>query len=799
MSEEALQIKHKKLQVITVRELVYKYVRYVPWLAVSVAVMLTLAYIKLYYSVPVYSVGSKLLVTGGGASGGDEKFDEIFSMQGSNLRISDEIEIFKSRPIAARVIKDLDLQTTIINKGKIRNSLVHPLEAPFLVDITSPSEDSTKNLSMLITVLEDGFFLNEETKKYLFGEMITLDDVKLRILKTNRDLKAFGSNQFIISRQALEPMAAGLSRSIGVAPISDYTNVLGITYNTENIRMGVELVNQYMYEYQQNSLEDKRQIAANALDFISQQLDTLRLELSGVEGNLQRFQEANRIIDPDQQASVYFGQLTANDDRLAQQAVKMRVLDILTEILSNQNDPHKIVPSMLGTEEPVLMQQITEYNKLQIERETALKTMPAANPLIRNLEVPIQKLRGDMIINLQNVRKTYEVVYDDIRKKMNDADKRIGAIPAKEKRLLEIRRQQTILQELYSYLLQKKLETAIGSASTISNIKVVEPAMYSGLVSPNKKSLYVLALFIGIIIPIGIVALKEILNDKVKSKNDIQQGTDTPILGEIGHAQDSNTLVVTRNNRQFLAEQFRIIRSNLQYILPKVEKPVIHVTSSFSGEGKSFISTNLGAVLALSGSRTVILEFDIRKPKIMTGLGLKERKGITNYIVGSVELDEIIHPVPESENLFVIPCGPVPPNPAEMLLDERVKELFRELRLRFDTIIIDTAPIGLVSDGITLGKHADASIYIVRHNYTLKKQIQLIDDIFRQGKLPHLSIIINDIVARGGYGGYYGYGGYGYGYGYGYGQGYHSSYYDENEERGFFKRLKGKRRNSGKK
>ena len=773
MPEEVSQVKNKK-QPITVRDLVYKYIRYLPWVVLSVAVTLTLAYIKLYYSVPIYSVSSKMLVSGG-ASAGAGKFDDIFSVQSGNIKINDEIEIFKSRPIAARVIKDLGLQTTIVNKGKIRNSQVHLLEAPFMIDVVNPNDSI--GFYMIVTVDDVGYTINEGTKKYFYGEMVDLGSVKLRILKSNRDWKSFGSNQFIIYRQDLESMAAGLSGSIGVATANDFTSVLRITYNTENVRLGVEIVNQYMYEYQQNSLEDKRQIAANALDFISQQLDTIKHGLSGVEGNLQRFQEANRIVNTEQQAAIYFGQLTANDERLAEQTVKLRILDLLIQILSDKNDPYKIVPSVLGTEEPVLLQQIGEYNKLQLERETALRSVPSGNPLIRNLETPIEKLRGDMIINLQNVRKTYQLVYDDIRKKLEEADKRIGSMPAKEKQLLEVRRQQGILQELYSYLLQKKLETAIGSASTISNIKVVEPAIYSGLVSPNSKSLYMMAVILGLAIPAAIVALREILNDKVTSKADIQQVTDAPILGEIGHARDSSTLIVTHNNRKFLAEQFRIIRSNVQYVFPKVEKPVVHITSSFSGEGKSFISTNLGAVLAISGRRTVILEFDIRKPKIMKGLGLKERKGITNYIVGSVELAEIIYPVPEVENLFVIPCGPVPPNPAEMLLDPRVKELFDKLRLQFDVVIIDTAPVGLVSDAITLSKHADASVYIVRHNYTLKKQIQLIDEIYRTKKLPHLSIIINDIAARGGYDGYYGYGGYGYGYGHG----YSSNYYDESD------------------
>ena len=785
MPEEVSQQKNKK-QAITVRDLVFRYIRYLPWVLLSVGVALVFAYVKLYYSVPIYSVSSKMLVSSG-ASGGVGKFDDIFSMQSGSIKINDEIEIFKSRPIAARVIKDLGLLTTIINKGKIRNSQVHILEAPFLVDVINPN-DSTDGFYMMITVADDGYTMNEEPKMYFYGEMVDFGNVKLRILKSQRDWRTFGSNQFIIYRQDLESMAAGLSGSIAVAPANDFTNVLRITYNTENIRLGKEIVNQYMYEYQQNSLEDKRQIAANALDFISQQLDTVKYDLGGVEGNLQRFQEVNRIVNTEQQASVYFGQLTANDERLAEQTVKLRVLDLLIQILSDKNDPYKIVPSVLGTDEPVLLQQITEYNKLQLERETALKSMPAGNPLIRNIETPIEKLRGDMIINLQNVRKTYQLVYDDIKKKIQEADRRISSMPAKEKRLLEVRRQQNILQELYSFLLQKKLETAIGSASTISNIKVVEPAMYSGQVSPNSKSLYMMALIIGLAIPAGIVALKEILNDKVESKADIQNGTETPILGEIGHAKDSSTLIVTHNNRKFLAEQFRIIRSNVQYIFPKVERPVIHITSSFSGEGKSFISTNLGAVLAISGRRTVILEFDIRKPKIMKGLGLNERRGITNYIVGNVELKEIIYPVPEVTNLFVIPCGPVPPNPAEMLLDPRVKELFDQLRIQFDVVIIDTAPVGLVGDAFTLSKHADASIYIVRHNYTLKKQIQLIDEIYRGKKLPHLSIIINDITARGGYDGYYGYGGYGYGHGYGHG--YNTTYYDnDNIKHGFFQKL----------
>jgi tyrosine-protein kinase Etk/Wzc len=772
------------------RELVYKYIRYIPWLAISVAIMLVLAYLKLYYSTPMYNVSGKMLVTSGGSTRGAEKFDDIFMTQGS-IKINDEIEIIKSRPIAARVIKHLSIQNSIVNKGKIRSTTVHPLEAPFRIDIVSP-EDSTSGFNVIIKVSDNYYTIGDEPTQHAYGEIITIKDFKLRILRTDIDLKNFSSNEFIISRSSMQSMAAQLKSSINVAPANDFTNVLTISYTTENIRMGVDIVNQFMKEYQQNSLEDKRQIAANALDFISQQLDTAKLDLGRVEGNLQRFRESNRIVNPEQQASVYLGQLTESDKLIAEQLVKIRVVEYLNRILADKNDPYKIVPSMLGTDEPVLLQQITEYNRLQLERETAVKTIPAGNPLIQNLESSIEKLRGNMLANLRNISQTYQIIYSDLVKNNKEADARLAKMPSKEKQLLEVRRQQSILQELYSYLLQKKLETAIGSAATVSNIKVVESAMASGQISPNKNALYLMALIIGLGIPVGIIAIKEILNDKVVSKADIQHATDAPILGEIGHAEDSTTLVVTLNNRKFLAEQFRSVRSNLQYILPKVDKPVIMITSSFSGEGKSFVSTNLGAVLALSGKRTVILEFDIRKPKIMKGLRMRERKGITNYIVGNVGIEEIIYSVPEVENLYVIPCGPVPPNPAEMLLSEKVHELFRELGSQFDSIIIDTAPVGVVSDAITLGSYADATVYIVRHNYTVKKQVQLIDDIYRHQKLPNLSIIINDIDSRGGYGGYYGYGGYGYGYGYGYGA-KHGSGYFEGENGSASRKKKGKK------
>jgi len=258
----------------------------------------------------------------------------------------------------------------------------------------------------------------------------------------------------------------------------------------------------------------------------------------------------------------------------------------------------------------------------------------------------------------------------------------------------------------------------------------------------------------------------EIINDKVNTRHDIEKLTDASILGEVGHSHSGSSMIVSKTNRSMVSEQFRIIRSNLQYVLNKVEKPVIMITSSFSAEGKSFITTNLGGVMALAGKKTVMLEFDIRKPKLFSGMKLNSKQGITNYLVGKAEMADLPVKIPGYDNLYGISCGPVPPNPAELLLDSRVEDMFKWLRENFDVILIDTAPVGMVSDAMTLGSFANTTLYIVRQGYTYKKQISLIDEFYHEGKLPKISIIINDVKLKPGYG-YYGYGRYGYGYGYG--------------------------------
>ncbi len=381
-----------------------------------------------------------------------------------------------------------------------------------------------------------------------------------------------------------------------------------------------------------------------------------------------------------------------------------------------------------------------------------------------------------------------------MRTQSNAFKREITSIPEKEQQGREKARQQEIKQNLYLYLLQKREESEIAQASVISNSRVIDKALPTfNRVKPIPMRVYSIALLVGLILPIVIIYLLDLANEKVTTRADVLKVTDAPVMAEVGHSEQDNVLIFPQKSRGIVAEQFRILRSNLRFLLgDKFDKAVIMVTSSFSGEGKSFISTNLGATLAISGKKTVILEFDLRKPKIVSGLGMQRSQGLTNYLVGAISKEEMVVKVPQIDDLYVIPCGPVPPNPSEILLTHRIGELFEWLKEEFDMIVIDTAPVGLVSDALTLSQYADSTLYIIRQRYTFKKQLYFIDDLYRQRKLPRLGLLVNDVITKG-LKGYYGYGGgkYGYGYGYGYGKGSKDGYY-EVEKKSFWKKLRGR-------
>jgi tyrosine-protein kinase Etk/Wzc len=773
------------------RDLIARYIGYLPWILVCVGVALAIAYIKIRYSVPIYSVQATMMikndVTTSGAGGKDDRLGELFMVQPST-NLLDEIEQLKSTPVIARVVKDLGLETSYYNNGSVRSSLMYndiPLQLKIL-QIADPSA----GVNFVVTVVNDQQFkINKEKDLNYFGQPFKLGS-NICILTRNMgvDIRIFQTREFNVIWQPAIQVARSLAGTIKIAQGNEFSSVLTLSIETQNVALGVDMLNTLMAVYDSLIIEDKNRIATNTINFIDDRLNSLRDSLGGVEGNLRNFMASNRTFDIQDQAKEYMTGISENSSELRKQEVQLTIINWLIDYISKQENTYKAVPTNLGLEEPTLLLLFSEYNRVQLQRESNLKTTMPDNPLIKSIDASLIKIRENMLQALENVRQASTIARDALLKTSNQLQGQLQSMPGKSMHEMAIQRQQEILQELYYFLLQKKLETSISSASTISNSKVLEPALGGDLpISPNQRSLYITYFMIGLIIPAGIIALLEVLNDKVNNRMEIQKVTQTPIVGEVGHSEGEKTLVVTNNSRRFIAEQFRTIRTNLQYITGKNEAPVILVTSSFSGEGKSFVSTNMGAVMALAGKKTVVMEFDIRKPKIVSGLDLKRKMGITNYIIGSARFEDLPVKVEGVDNFYVIPCGPIPPNPAELLLSPRLNELIDAAKKNFEVIILDTAPIGLVSDAISLAQFADCTLYIVRRGHTPRRLLGLINELYQNKKLPSLSVLLNDVKIEGGYYGSYGY----YGY-YGYGYGKSGSYFEraERKKKGLLGRMR---------
>lgn len=773
-----------------VKEILLRYVHYLWLFILCLAIALFSAWLYLRYTQPKFSVSSTLLIRnesarGGGGSG--DMFSDLMLFQ-ENTNKQNEIQILRSRSMMGRVVDSLGLQTSYYILGNVKSTDIYK-EAPF--ELQFIGDPKPLHLELHFSD-ENTFTIGEGTKAYKLREAITYNRTQFRLVPQESSYSLIEYKDFIVRWLPRETASMSLMGGLEVKGADEASNMLQLTYVTANPQLGADILNALMSEYNKAGVEDKNQINRNILTFIDERLVLVEKQLENVEKDLQQFKTSQQVIDLPSQSQTYFHNMLETNTIIQQQQVQVGVVELLENYLNDPSHKLTLVPSTLGLNDPTLLSLTGTYNQLVTEKNRQIQTGATINsPVIKNLDSDIDEARLKLLQNLANIKASYKNGINSLQSQNQLLNKEIAAIPAKEREARERSRQQDIKQNLYLYLLQKKEESAISEASTIANARVLDPALaVASLVSPIPFRIYAIAFLAGLIIPVIIVYIISLMNDKVSTRNDITKVTAVPILGEVGHSSAKKTLLFPEKSRTIVAEQLRILRSNLRFVSGEdLSTFVIMVTSSFSGEGKSFVTTNLGAAMALSGKRTVILEFDLRKPKILEGLELQKSQGLTNYLVGSVQLEALPQAVPNVENLFVIPCGPVPPNPAEILLNPRINVLFTWLRQQFDTIIIDTAPVGLVSDAITLSQFADATLYMVRQRYTFRRQLNFIEDLYRQKKLPKMGLVVNDVLSSGA-SSYYGYGGNYYGYGYGLGS--KNGYYENEKSRfwNFWKKKK---------
>ena len=766
---------------ITSSEAIQKYKYYIPLFFLFLLICIGLTFLYLHYTAPLYSTSINILVREENEHRNDLSNQILAELTGSGkTNIANELRIIQTATIIEKVVRKNNLNVVYYSVGNISKvELYDRKEAPGI--IFKNIKDSSLTYEVQLTVDNNKIYYLKNEQKNEIGNNATINEKKFDFAIQLININTYRPN-YIYKAIWYPPakIAQALANQITAKSLDPDASIINLVMISETSAKAQDILNGLALEYNLNYIEEKNRAIDSTLSFINERLLLISGELGGVEKNLQNFRQQNNVIDIPIQGQKDMERLTMLRDKLDESQVKMQVANMISEYLNNPARRYDLVPSSLGIEDVTLLELVKGYNTDVLKRDELLKTMPRGNIGVVTLEGELDQLRGKIIENISNIKKTYQTTYSSANMEYGSIKGNIQSIPSRQKSLIDIERQQGIKEKLYLYLMEKREEAAISRASTVSNSAPLDPAKTSGgPVSPNENAYYAVAILLGLGIPGMLIFLKDILNDKVTTRIDIIKLTHTPVLGEIYHLNNKVPKIITGQQRSMLAEQFRMIRTNLSFFLKGEKSSVILLTSTMPNEGKTFCSMNLAAVLAMSGKRVVLLEFDLRKPKLSSALGIERHtNGITNYLTSDLTTTELLKPVPGFDNYFLISSGPVPPNPAELLLHDKMHTLFNDLKNSFDYIIIDSPPVSVVSDAKVLSTFSSVTLYIIRQRFTLKKQVAMVNELYVTKTFTNMALLVNDVIVNGP-DSYYGYSkGYTYGnYNYD-----NSSLYNYNEE-----------------
>ena len=578
-------------------------------------------------------------------------------------------------------------------------------------------------------------------------------------------------------------VAKGYCNSLSIAPTSKTTSVAVISLKNSSLQRGQDFINQLLEMYNRNTNNDKNEIAQKTAEFIDERIGIISKELGSTEANLETFKRDAGITDLTSEAQIALAGNAEYEKKSVENRTQISLVNDLRKYL--RGNEYEVLPSNVGLQDAALIGAIERYNEMLMERKRLLRTSTENNPTIVNLDTSIRAMKANVQATLEGTLQGLMITKESLDREASRYSRRISNAPGQERAYVSIARQQEIKAGLYLMLLQKREENAIALAATANNAKIIDEAIADDIpVSPKRSMIYLIALMLGVGIPVGIIYLVELTKFKIEGRADVEKLTSVPVVGDIPLTDEKNdkngSIAVFENKNNLMSETFRNIRTNLQFMLDNDQK-VILVTSTVSGEGKSFVSSNLAISLSLLGKKVVIVGLDIRKPGLNKVFQLSNKeKGITQYLSNpETDLMELVQLSDVNKNLFILPGGTVPPNPTELLARNGLDRAIETLKKNFDYVILDTAPIGMVTDTLLIGRVADLSVYVCRADYTHKAEYTLINELSFEKKLPNLCTVINGVdLKKRKYGYYYGYGKYGkhygygkrYGYGYGYGQ-----------------------------
>ena len=780
---------------VNIQELLFRYLIHWPWFVVSIIICIACAWGYLRLTTPIYNISATVLIKdekkGGGASMSSDL--EKMGLEGfvsSSSNVDNEIEVLRSKSLAREVVNNLGLFVTYMDEDEFPSKELYHT-SPVLVSLTHQEADKlpgrmeinmilqpTGALGVQITVGEKEYrkqfdklpavFPTDEGTVAFFANNDTLSAVCPENITKERHITAFINRPFSVLKEYVN--------SLSIAPTSKTTSVVVISLENTNTRRGRDYINKLLEMYNINANNDKNEVAQKTAEFIDERIGIISKELGSTEQDLENFKRSAGITDLSSEAQIALtGNAEYEKKRVENQTQINLVMDLQRYMEGNE---YEVLPSNIGLQDAASAGAIDRYNQMLVERKRLLRTSTENNPTIINLDTSIRAMRTNVQATLDATLKGLQITKEDLAREASRYSRRINDAPTQERQFVSIARQQEIKSGLYLMLLQKREENAITLAATANNAKIIDEALADdNPISPKKTIVYLAALVLGVGLPVGVIYLIGLTKFKIEGRADVEKLTSLPVVGDIPLADEkTGSIAVFENQNNLMSETFRNVRTNLQFMLEN-GKNVILVTSTISGEGKSFISANLAISLSLLGKKVVIVGLDIRKPGLNKVFNIpKKEHGITQYLTNTTaNLMDFVQPSDINKNLFILPGGTVPPNPTELLARGGLEKAIETLKANFDYVILDTAPVGMVTDTLLIGRVADLSVYVCRADYTHKAEFTLINELAENNKLPNLCIAVNglDLNSRK-YGYYYGYGKYGkyYGYGKRYGYGY---------------------------
>lgn len=765
-------------------DVIRQYLGRAPLILAFLALSLGAGWLYIRYKVPKYTASTKILVKEDNKKGnsGDGKEDLLnTAMRGiATVNLDNELQRLRSTQLFERMVQKNGFNTRYFLHGSIRETDIYKA-APFQLEVKAVQDSS--NVSFNLTglsasgaELSTGDVKTAQTKHVRWNEPFTLSGKTFSLAP-----RASGFVEkavYVVQWNSVQETARELLDKVGVGTTGDKATIIDISILIENLDRGVDVLNALATEFRLSNVEELNKIAQNTIRFIDDRLAMVSEELKGVESNLENFQGSARAYGLNTQSDQSFTNTDNTAKSLNDLAVQQRLVQMLKQLLT-ESGPTKVIPSTLGLTDKSVNELISKFNEVQLKKEREAANVGEQSLILHDLNNQLVELKGIILQSLNSLTRNLELQQNSLQQQNSQYNQALSALPRKERLLQEIKRQQGIKEGLFLYLLQKREEAAIARTSQPSNYEQIDPASGWGPVEPNKPNVYKFAFIIGLILPVGLIYTRNFLNEKVISREDIQKKSGLPIVGEISHIARLKGKVLPALGRDLTGEQFRILRSNLAFLQKGKERQVILVTSTSSGEGKSFISLNLAAVLAKAGKKVALLEFDFRKPHD-ENYGTPSGLGLTDYLSGETSLDNLAQHFEQLPNLHIYPGGSFVQDPGDLILSEKVTELVALVRRQYDAVVINSAPAGLVSDAQILGEYAEAVLYVVRQGTTTKKQLNFMQDLAATQKFGNMCIVFNDVRT----GMKYGYDGYGYSKG--------NSYYNSRspQKRSLWKKMK---------